>query len=65
MEEKLNYVGKNREKSWGEERKTNHRCQTGGTSSTCIAQAWRVHQEDFNATLKVGVWLSSDAALAT
>jgi hypothetical protein len=38
-----------------EKRKKNHRCQTGGTSSTCIAQAWRAHQEDFNATLKVGV----------
>jgi len=39
-----------------ERKKNDHRRQIRDLLTTRIAQAWRGHQDDLNATLKAGVW---------
>ena len=43
------------------EKKNDHRRQIRDLLTTRIAQAWRGHQDDLNATLKAGVWPPVDA----
>ena len=43
-------------------KKNDHRRQIRDLLTTRIAQAWRGHQDDLNATLKAGVWPPVDAA---